>query len=61
MILEINQIKRWLARKFKLRTEGRGMDLRVIDSVPDGEYKIRIGVSRTTALVTIKDGGISIK
>lgn len=60
MILEIIQIKRWLSGKFNLRTQGDGMDLRVLDPVPDGEYKIPIGRRLTLTRVVIEGGKILI-
>lgn len=61
MILEISQIKRSLARKFNIKTEGKGGDLRLLSNPPDGSYKIRLGVSRKLCDVVILDGKIHIK
>lgn len=61
MLLEIAQIKRWLAKQFAIKTEGAGNNLRLLAEPPNGTYKIRIGVTRKTAHVTISDGRISIK
>jgi hypothetical protein len=61
MLYEITQIKKWLIKRFDLKSEGKGFDLRIIDPVPDGIYKIPIGFSNTPLKVQIKGGKITIK
>lgn len=60
MLLEITQIKEWLAAKFNLRTEGTGGMLRIIDPVPPGLYEIPIGADPQPYHVQISDEGIRI-
>ena len=60
MIAEINQIKRWLAKRFELRLEGEGLDIKVVGTVPDGEYQIPIGRKPTKMRVVIRYGAIMI-
>lgn len=42
MIEEIEIIKRSLARKFHLKTEGKKGEVRIVGVVPDGDYLVRI-------------------
>lgn len=60
MLYEITQIKRILARRLGLKLEGKGFDTRVVGDVPDGEYRMRIGRSRSMSTVSVKNGFISI-
>ena len=68
MLLEITQIKRWLAATFHLRTEGDPdaafaadrLGYRILDPVPEGTYVIPIGRTLTPTYVTITDDRIHI-
>ena len=63
MLLEIAQIKKYLAKVHNLPLENHeslGM-IRVVGHVPDGDYVIPLGESETPFHVSITEGKIHIK
>jgi hypothetical protein len=60
MILEISQIKAYLAKHHGLPLEGTGLNTRVVGEVPDGEHTIPLGYKLTPTRVVIRDGAICI-
>lgn len=61
MIFEINQVKRWLAKAHSLPVEGEGTrNLRVLGTMPDGDYVIPIGRPAKNHRVNVRDNRIWI-